>query len=191
MNAPTLNWRTVLGVGLLLAALLSSWAALRNRDKGPVQTGQDVGVDYILHDFQIVALDEQGKESTTLRAPLLERQRGDQTINITTPLFEMPDKDGLHWTLRAQTGWLSAKGDQMKLRGDVSGDSPAAPGVVPTTFRTDHLDVFPKESRARTDARVTMTRPGMEQSGVGFEVDSKNNTYHFLSQSKGRYTPQR
>ena len=36
-----------------------------------------------------------------------------------------------------------------------------------------------------------MTRPGMEQSGVGFEVDSKNNTYHFLSQSKGRYTPQR
>jgi lipopolysaccharide export system protein LptC len=51
--------------------------------------------------------------------------------------------------------------------------------------------VFPKENRARTDARVTMTRPGMEQSGVGFEVDSKNNTYHFLSQSKGRYTPRR
>ncbi len=83
----------------------------------------------------------------------------------------------------AETGWLSAKGDQMKLR--VAGDSPADPGVVPTTFRTDHLDVFPKENRARTDALVTMTRPGMEQSGVGFEVDSKNNTYHFLSQSKG------
>ena len=126
-----------------------------------------------------------------LRAPLLERQRGDQTLNITTPLFEMPDKDGKHWTLRAETGWLSAKGDEMKLRGNVAGDSPAGPGVVPTTFRTDHLDVFPKDNRARTDALVTMTRPGMEQSGVGFEVDSKNNTYHFLSQSKGRYTPQR
>lgn len=35
MNLPTLNWRTVLGISLLLAALLSSWAALRNRDKGP------------------------------------------------------------------------------------------------------------------------------------------------------------
>ncbi len=102
--------------------------------------------------------------------PRLERQRGDQTINIATPLFEMPDKDGKHWTLRAETGWLSAKGDQMKLRGNVAGDSPADPGVVPTTFRTDHLDVFPKENRARTDALVTMTRPGMEQSGVGFEV---------------------
>ncbi|PZT43687.1 LPS export ABC transporter periplasmic protein LptC, partial [Stenotrophomonas maltophilia] len=149
MNLPTLNWRTVLGIGLLLAALLSSWAALRNRDKGPATAGQDAGVDYILHDFQIVALDEQGKESTTLRAPRLERQRGDQTINIATPLFEMPDKDGKHWTLRAETGWLSAKGDEMKLRGNVAGDSPADPGVVPTTFRTDHLDVFPKENRAR------------------------------------------
>lgn len=191
MNAPTLNWRMILGVGLLLAALLSSWAALRNREKAPVVEGQDAGVDYILHDFQIVALDEHGKESTTLRAPLLERQRGDQTLNITTPLFEMPDKDGKHWTLRAETGWLSAKGDEMKLRGNVAGDSPADPGVVPTTFRTDHLDVFPKDNCARTDALVTMTRPGMEQSGVGFEVDSKNNTYHFLSQSKGRYTPKR
>ena len=66
---------------------------------------------------------------------------------------------------------------------------PADPGVVPTTFRTDHLDVFPKENRARTDALVTMTRPGMEQSGVGFEVDSKNNTYHFLSQSRAVTRP--
>ncbi|HAL21111.1 MAG TPA: LPS export ABC transporter periplasmic protein LptC, partial [Stenotrophomonas sp.] len=55
MNTARVNWRTVLGVGLLLAALLSSWAALRNRDKGPVSEGQDAGVDYILHDFQIVA----------------------------------------------------------------------------------------------------------------------------------------
>lgn len=75
MNLPTLNWRTVLGIGLLLAALLSSWAALRNRDKGPATAGQDAGVDYILHDFQIVALDEQGKESTTLRAPRLGTQQ--------------------------------------------------------------------------------------------------------------------
>lgn len=51
--------------------------------------------------------------------------------------------------------------------------------------------MFPKENRAKTDALVTMTRPGMTQSGVGFELDSKNKTYHFLSQSKGRYTPQR
>lgn len=51
--------------------------------------------------------------------------------------------------------------------------------------------MFPKENRASTDAKVTMTRPGMMQSGVGFELDSKTKTYRFLSQSKGTYTPTR
>lgn len=186
-----MSWRNALGVLLLVVAVLTGWSLLRGRDKGPASVGQDGGVDYILHDFQIVSLDDKGQESTTLRAPRLQRQRSNQTVDIDTPVFEMPDKDGNHWTLRAKTGWLSAKGDEMKLRGDVAGDSPAVAGVVPTTFRTDHLDVFPKEDRARTDAHVVLTRPGMEQSGVGFEVDSKNNTYHFLSQAKGRYTPRR
>jgi len=184
-----MNTRTLLGGLLLLAALLSGWALLRDRDGGPAATADDGSVDYVLHDFTITALDEQGRESTTLSAPRLERSRADQTLEIATPEFQMPDEQGNHWTLRAQTGWLSAKGDHMKLRGDVSGDSPTTGGTPPTTFRTDHLDVFPRENKARTDARVTMTRPGMEQSGVGFEVDSKNNTYHFLSQAKGRYTP--
>ncbi len=186
-----MNWRTIIGAVLLVVAVLSGWSLLRNRDKGPQAIVDDGSVDYVLHDFQIVALDDQGRESTTLRAPRLERTRADQTLNIATPVFEMPDKDGNHWTLRSDTGWVSAKGDELKLRGNVNGDSPTVGSTPPTTFRTTHLDVFPKEDKARTDALVTMTRPGMEQSGVGFEVDSRNNTYHFLSQSKGRYTPRR
>lgn len=186
-----MTWRNALGALLLVAALLSGWSLLRHRDKPVAQVGDDGSKDYVLHDFQIVALDEQGKESTTLRAPLLERLRSDETMLIATPLFLLPDKEGNHWELRSEKGWVSANGEQLKLSGNVNGDSPKVPSVPPTTFRTDHLDVFPKENRAKTDALVTMTRPGMVQSGVGFELDSKNKTYHFLSQSKGRYTPRR
>ncbi|WP_313217275.1 LPS export ABC transporter periplasmic protein LptC [Stenotrophomonas sp.] len=186
-----MSWRTGLGALLLVAALLSGWALLRNGSRSDIVAGDDGGKDYVLHDFQIVALDEQGKESTTLRAPLLERTRSDATMNITTPVFLLPDQDGNHWELRSDKGWVSAKGEQLKLTGNVSGDSPKVPAVPPTTFRTDHLDVFPKENRASTDAKVTMTRPGMMQSGVGFELDSKTKTYRFLSQSKGSYTPTR
>ena len=186
-----MTWRNALGALLLVAALLSGWSLLRHRDKPVAQVTDDGSKDYVLHDFQIVALDEQGKESTTLRAPLLERLRSDETMTLATPLFLLPDNDGNHWELRSEKGWVSANGEQLKLTGNVSGDSPKVPSVPPTTFRTDHLDVFPKENRAKTDALVTMTRPGMTQSGVGFELDSKNKTYHFLSQSKGRYTPSR
>ncbi|MBD7953860.1 LPS export ABC transporter periplasmic protein LptC [Stenotrophomonas sp. Sa5BUN4] len=186
-----MNWRTAIGATLLVVAILSGWSLLRNRDKGPQAIVDDGSVDYVLHDFQIVMLDDEGKESTTLRAPRLERLRADQTLTIATPVFEMPGQDGNHWTMRSETGWVSAKGDEMRLRGNVAGDSPTVGNTPPTTFRTTHLNVFPKENRARTDALVTMTRPGMEQSGVGFELDSNNNTYHFLSQSKGRYLPRR
>lgn len=184
-----MNWRSLLGVTLLAFAVLSGWALLRDRDAAPQATVDDGSVDYVLYDFQIVALDDQGKESTTLRAPRMERTRADQTIAIATPVFEMPDEQGQHWTLRADTGLLSPKGDQLRLQGNVAGDSPTTGATPPTTFRTSHLDVFPKEKKARTDAAVTMARPGMQQSGVGFEVDSAANTYRFLSSVKSRYTP--
>jgi len=184
-----MNVRTAIGGLLLVAALLTGWLALHHRDKAPVAEGDDATKDYVLHDFQIVALDEQGKESTTLRAPLLERARSDETMTLTTPVFLLPDQDGNHWEMRGDSGWVSAKGDQLKLIGNVSGDSPKVAGVVLTTFRTDHLNVFPKENRARTDARVTMTRPGLSQTGVGFEADMKTRQYKLLSQVKTRYEP--
>ena len=86
-----MNVRTAIGGLLLVAALLTGWLALHHRDKAPVAEGEDATKDYVLHDFQIVALDEQGKESTTLRAPLLERARSDETMTLTTPVFLLPD----------------------------------------------------------------------------------------------------
>jgi len=184
-----MNWRTAIGGVLLVVAVLSGWSLLRNRDTGPQAVVDDGSVDYVLHDFDIVVLDDEGKESTTLRAPRLERSRADQTLTIATPVFEMPDQDGNHWTLRGDSGWVSAKGEEMKLRGNVSGDSPTVGNTPPTTFRTPTLDVFPRQSRARTDAAVTMTRPGITQTGVGFEADMKTRQYRLLSQVKTRYEP--
>jgi len=184
-----MNLRTALGGLLLVAAVLSGWALLRDRDKAPEATGDDASRDYVLHDFEIVALDEQGRESTTLRAPLLERTRSDETMTIQTPLFLLPDRDGNHWELRSDTGWVSANGDTLRLTGNVSGESPRVPTVPPTTFRTEQLDVFPNENRATSDGLVTLTRPGMIQSGVGFALNSSDKTYQFLSQVKTRYTP--
>lgn len=184
-----MNWRTSIGAALLVAAVFTGWLALHDRDKTPEAATDDGSKDYVLHDFQIVALDEQGKESTTLRAPLLERSRADETMTLQTPLFLLPDQDGNHWEMRGDTGWVSAKGDHLKLVGNVSGDSPKVGDIPPTTFRTAHLDIFPKENRASTDAKVTMTRPGLSQSGVGFEANMKTRQYKLLSQVKTRYEP--
>ena len=91
--------------------------------------------------------------------------------------------------LRADTGWVSPKGEELRLRGNVAGDSPQDGGTPPTTFRTTALDVFPERSLARTAEPVTMARPGLRQTGVGFEADLKSRQYSLLSQVKTRYEP--
>ena len=185
-----MSWRTVLGLALLVAAIISGWSAWHQRKLPVAEAADDARADYTLHDFELIALDKDtGKESVTLRAPEAHRNRADQTLDITTPVFLLPDQQGLPWTLRARTGWVSPKADELRLRGDVAGDSPAGPNVVPTTFRTDSLDVFPNRNVARTADRVTMTRPGLSQTGVGFEANLKTRQYQLLSQVKTRYEP--
>lgn len=186
----SMSWRSVLGWTLLAAAILSGWSAWRQHDRARDAVADDDGVDYVLRDFEMTALDKDtGKVSLILRAPEMHRDRADQISHITTPLFLIPDNDGLEWTLRARTGWLSPKGEELRLREDVMGDSPTSGGVPPTTFRTRSLDVFPRQNQARTAEAVTMTRPGIMQRGVGFEADLKARQYKLLSQVKTRYEP--
>lgn len=184
-----MNWRTVLGGVLLVAAVVSGWSAWRQRAKPGAEAGEEARSDYVARDFEIITLDKQGQESMTLRAPQMERARADQTLSIVTPLFLLPDASGQHWQMRGDTGWVSADGDELRLRGNVAGDSPKVPSIPPTTFRTQSLDVFPRTNLARTAAPVTMTRPGIMQTGVGFEANLKTQQYKLLSQVKTRYEP--
>lgn len=183
-----MNWRIGLGLGLATAAVLFGWSAWRHRDTGPAPVGNGLRPDYVMRDFELIGLDDSGKESLALRAPLLERSAADQTMTIATPLFLLPDADGNYWQLRSKTGWIDAKGDELRLHDDVVGTSPEGVGV-PTRFETTRLNVFPDKNLASSDARVTITQPGSILSGVGFETNTKTKHYVFKSQVKSRYVP--
>lgn len=184
------NWRTTLGVVLFVAAVISGWSAWKHHARPVAASVQESGADYTLRNFELIALDKQsGKESMTLRAPEMHRNRADQTSEITRPVFLMPDNADQPWTLRSKTGWINPDGTTLRLSGDVEGDSPTGGTTAPTTFRTQRLDVSPQQRIAKTDAPVTMTRPGIMQSGVGFEADLKSRQYKLLSQVKTRYEP--
>ncbi|MFT4256971.1 MAG: LPS export ABC transporter periplasmic protein LptC [Pseudoxanthomonas sp.] len=183
-----MNWRTGLGLGLTVLAVLCGWSAWRHREAMPVAGTTEIRPDYVMRDFELIALDKQGKESLTLRAPLLERDASDETSTITTPLFLLPDADGHHWQLRAKTGWVAARGEELRLKGNVVGTSPEGVGT-PTEFKTPHLNIFPDKDLARTDARVVVTQPGSILTGVGFETNTKTRQYAIKSQVKSRYVP--
>lgn len=156
----------------------------------PSHTATDIAADYTVQDFKLVALDTQtGKKSLTLLGQQMQHNQIDSTAEVTAPLFMIPDQAGQHWTLQAQTGWINKDGTLLRLRQDVKGDSPTDLGQVPTTFRTQSLDIYPNHHLAKTTDAVTITHQGIIQTGVGFEVNTKTQQYKLNSKVNTRYEP--
>lgn len=183
-----MSWRAILGLVLLLAAIVSGWSAWKNRDIPPPSRVLADRSDYVMRDFEMIALNGEGKEAVAVRAPLMTRDPRDETYTITTPLFLLPEEEGRSWELRSKTGWLSAKGEELRLRGDVHGTSPAG-SARKADFRTASLNVFPNRDLAQTDDVVTVTQPGSRLTGRGFETNLKTKAYEFKSQVKSIYEP--
>ncbi|MEO6264354.1 MAG: LPS export ABC transporter periplasmic protein LptC [Luteimonas sp.] len=185
-----MSWRSILTLVLLAGAILSGWSVWTHRaDKSSDQAARGRS-DYVLHDFELIALDGTGKESFTLRAPLLQETPGARTMELTTPLFLLPDAQGNHWQVRSQTGWVSEKRDEIRLRGKVRTTSPPE-DARKVTMNTEQLNVFPDSNRATSATVVTITQPGSILRGRGLEADLASKRYVLKSEVRSRYAPVR
>ena len=185
-----MSWRGVLTLVLLVAALVTGWAVWRQRAPEPVATAANVRPDYVLHDFELVALDKQGKEAFTMRAPELTRSPADKTLSIATPLFLIPDAQGERWELRSKTGWVAADNSEVRLRGDVEATSPPS-DPRPTVMKTEQLNVFPDRDEAVSPVLVTVTSPASTMRGTGMRADLAANRIQLLSRVHMTYEPTR
>lgn len=184
-----MNWRGIATLLLLAAATVSGWALWNQRHKDDGEAVPTGRADYVLEDFELVALNEQGHESFTLRAPRLARDPNSKTMDIATPLFLIPSRagsQGAPWEVRSKTGWVSAKGEELRLRGDVKADGRTPDGST-TRMRTEQLNVFPRDKRATSAVAVSVTRPGLILNGHGLEADLGAQRVLLKSDVKGRY----
>lgn len=192
MTLPGMSWRGIATLLLLAAAVVSGWALWRQRNQDQALAVPTGRADYVLKDFELTALDEQGQESFTLRAPRLARDPSAKTLDISTPLFLIPPRAGSQgepWEVRSKTGWVSAKGEELRLRGDVKAVSVGA--AAPTTLASEEMNVFPKTKRASSAAQVTVTQPGSILRGRGLEVSLDSKQYTLHSEVHTTYVPSR
>ncbi len=185
-----MNWRVVAAVVLLAAAAGSGWLLLSSGEPAEPEPGTVAGdrPDYVLHDFELVALDERGQESFTLRAPALARDPGTREMEITSPLFLVPPRSegGDAWEIRARTGWISDGAGELRLRDDVEAQNDGS-GSSATTLSTQALDVFPENDRIASAEPVTIVQPGSTIRGVGIEGDLAAGRYTLQSDVRIRY----
>jgi lipopolysaccharide export system protein LptC len=181
------NGRAVAIVLLLAAALVSGWAAWhRGGEEMPVVAGNG-RPDYVLHDFELVALDARGQESFTLRAPSMLRNPDERSMRMAAPVFLLPDREQRYWRVSSREGWISPDGDELRLRGDVRVASP--PGERKVGMNTEQLNVYPDRNVATSPAAVTITQPGSILRGRGLETDLASKRYVLKSQVHTRYVP--
>lgn len=185
-----MSWRGIVILLLIVGAAASGWAVWKHRQPPPRVAAANDRPDYVLRDFELIALNTEGKESFTLRAPTLERRPGDETMSLTTPLFLVPNGDGKYWEIRSKTGWVSADQKEIRLSGEVKANSPPD-DLRPITMNTGRLSVFPRQNRAATDDVVTIVQPGSILRGRGFAVSTTTKRYVFRSEVQSRYAPNR
>lgn len=182
-----MSWRTVLTIVLLLAAIASGFSVWTHSGRS-ADAVASTRSDYVLHDYEIVSLDSQGKESFTLRGPRLQRDPGAKSMTLETPQFLVPDRSGAYWDVRAQRGLVPDDGKELRLRGQVVANSPEQV-PPPTRIETEELNLFPGENRATSSAAVTLTRPGLTMRGRGLQAEFDRQQVSLLSDVHARYVP--
>ncbi len=173
---------------LFLAAAASGLALwqLYRTDEPEVLTGPPRS-DYFLVDFELVSLDDHGKEAFSVTGPLLSRHPHLGTITIEQPRFLFPVEQAQPWTARADRAWASAGGDELRLDGSVALDGPPEGGQGPLAFRSQSLSIYPKERRAASDAMVAFTSAHSILSGRGFRADMVTRRFQLLNEVSGHY----
>lgn len=145
--------------------------------------------DYTLTNFDLIALDDEGKESFRVTGPMLARHPYLGTLDIEQPRFRFPDADGQPWNARGDRAWAGADGKELRLIGDVAFDGPPRADSGRIALRTPHLNIFPDAREIATDAPVDITQPGATLRGRGLHADLDARRFRLLSEVRADYAP--
>lgn len=177
------------GALLLVVAAATGWLVwqLQRGEEPPPLYGPPRS-DYVLIDFEMVALDENGAESFRVNGPMLARHPHLGTLDVKEPRFRFPDSNGGLWDASAGRAWVSQRGDELRLREDVRFDGPPGDEGARIALRTPELTVLPKENTVHNESAVTVTGPGSILRGRNLRADLDARRFR-LSQAKGNYAP--
>ena len=175
---------------LLLVAAVSSWMLWRlYQREAPATLYGPPRSDYTLIDFDLLALDGEGKESFRVTGPMLARHPSLGTLDIKAPRFRFPDRDGKPWNARSDQAWAAADGKELRLIGAVEFEGPPRADSGRIELRTPRLDVFPQAREVKSDALVNIAAPGATLQGRGLHADLDARRFQLLSEVRADYAP--
>jgi lipopolysaccharide export system protein LptC len=179
-------------VALAFAAAVT-WAAFwlfRTPESEPAFVGPPRS-NYTLADFELNALDENGKLSFTVTAPALARRNDDGSLWADAPNFQIAAKTGAPWKGKSQSAFVNKDGSHMLLAGAVEMQREASEDAGMARVETRDMDAYPKENRLQTAAAATITQPGSILRGTGMKADLNTHQLELLADVHASFARQR
>lgn len=144
----------------LLMAVLGGAAWWRYRGvavEPPPQPPHERRPDYTVDEFTATTMDATGVPDRRLTALELRHYPDDQGMELERPVLTVFNPAAPPWIIRSETGWVSADGDEVVLRGQVLVDRVAGETTRPLHLQTQELHVQPRQNYAQTDRPVRVT----------------------------------
>lgn len=188
--APGPRARAILALLPLVAA--TGWVAWQLRpDPPPPDFIGPPRSDYQLSRYQLVSLDEQGREAFSLTGPVLARDPLTGTLSLEQPRFEFPVEGGDgRWVAEAEDGWVSERAEEVRLSREVDMRGPPREDGGAMRLRTERLTVRPRASTASSDAEVVLTDRGLVHRASSLEADLQARRVQ-LTNVRARHVPSR
>ncbi|MEA3278889.1 MAG: LPS export ABC transporter periplasmic protein LptC [Pseudomonadota bacterium] len=148
---------------LILALIMAAggalaWWHLPDEESAPVrEVDLERKPDYTVDNFTATMMGETGTPHRRLSARELRHYPDDESSELEQPMLTLFNEEGPPWLVRSQTGWVSADGDRLVLRGQVLIKREAGERTRPLELQTAELQVQPRNKYAETDQPVRAT----------------------------------
>ncbi len=180
----------------LIPAILIAWLLTERTGVSPLENNSvdmalnpETSYDGFGRGIRSVIYDDNGLRAYTLSASE-QRLFPGQVTELTEPVMQMFEGSQERWNISAASGRIQASsgGDILELQltdaVQILRRSEEDSNVRLTSSR---LTVEPPTQTMFTDARVTVSGDGLEQTSQGMQADLNADTITFLSDIQGRY----
>jgi len=182
---------------ILLAALLAlaagtEWIVwlLREQGEEPAFAGPPRS-EYVLADYTLDALGNDGRRSFRLSGPRLVRRGEDGSLHAVAPRYLLIGADGATWHGTSEAAWVDRNGSLMKLQGMVELQRDGEGGIGAIDIETRDLLTRPRDGTFETPEPATIRRPGSILQGTGMRGDLDAKVLELLSDVQSTIKPAR
>lgn len=144
--------------------------------------------DYFSTGYTKWEMNEAGKLKNKLLADKMTHYSDDGTTHLDKPVMFFHKEKTPPWVIKAETGILSADGQDLLLTGKVNVERAKGEGVNPLIINTSNVRVKPETSYAETDEWAELINPPNVTTGTGMKLVFSNPiTIELLANVRGKY----